>query len=126
MIFEKIENKEQVLSSFEKMGFENAEIIFAFIKEAYEEFEYKHQVIIEEEKKRKEAKEKIEELLKEQGLTMEELYTSVAVEEKKKRTAKPKYKIEVNGVEHTWSGRGRKPKVFEEVGENLEKYLIKE
>lgn len=128
MIFAKIESKEQVLADFKKMGHENAEIIFSFIKEAFEEYDTEQRELIEQEQKRQMLKDEFIRMAKENGLELEDIYQPPVVEEKQRKQIKPKYKITVDGVEHTWTGRGRKPAVFEGIdkAELEKKYLIKD
>lgn len=89
----------------------------------------------EDEKARVEAEaeklkqiEEIQRLMSEAGVSAEELTGAGAAKSKgPKRKVEPKYCIIVNGEEHTWTGRGRKPVVFEQAlaaGKSLEDYLI--
>lgn len=127
MIFARISNKEDVLAEFKNLGHESSELIYTFIKEAFEIYDAEQKEIKEQEEKRQLLKEEFEKMAKENGLSLEEIYSPPVSEEPKKRQIKPKYAITVDGVEHKWSGRGRKPTVFEGIDkEELEKsYLIK-
>ena len=65
---------------------------------------------------------KINQLLAESGLSLADLQQQPAPKRRRRRTTKrragkrrkvaPKYRLEVDGVEHLWSGRGRAPLVF--------------
>ncbi|MBR7887666.1 H-NS histone family protein [Marinomonas sp. A79] len=60
--------------------------------------------------------EKIATLIAESGLTMEEVaqLTTPKAGATKGKTVEPKYRLELDGVTHEWTGRGRTPKVFQQ------------
>lgn len=64
------------------------------------------------------AKQEVLDLLKEKGLTLEDLQDTSA---DKRAKVKAKYRIEVDGEIIEWTGRGRRPKAFENV--DLQKHL---
>ena len=64
------------------------------------------------------AKQEVLDLLKEKGLTLEDLQDTSA---DKRTKVKAKYRIEVDGEIIEWTGRGRRPKAFENV--DLQKHL---
>ena len=64
------------------------------------------------------AKQEVLDLLKEKGLTLEDLQDGAA---DKRTKVKAKYCIEVDGEIIEWTGRGRRPKAFENV--DLQKHL---
>ena len=64
---------------------------------------------------------KINQLLAESGLSVADLQQSAPKRRRrrtkqstggKRRKVAPKYRLEIDGVEHLWSGRGRAPLVF--------------
>lgn len=64
------------------------------------------------------AKQEVLDLLREKGLTLEDLQDTSA---DKRTKVKAKYRIEVDGEIIEWTGRGRRPKAFENV--DLQKHL---
>lgn len=59
----------------------------------------------------------IAKLIEQSGLTLEEIAAlggAARTSTTKGKTVKPKYRIQWNGQQHEWSGRGRTPKVFQE------------
>ena len=62
---------------------------------------------------------KIRALMDEAGLDPKDLKATKPKRRRQKAktrraTVKPKYRLMIKGVEHTWSGRGRPPKVFKD------------
>ena len=73
--------------------------------------------------------EEIQRLMQEAGVSPDELGTVAAATKAKTTSRKvaPKYRIFVEGVEYNWTGRGRKPFVFEQAlaaGKSLDDFLI--
>lgn len=75
---------------------------------------------INAQREQEKAKEEVLAMLKEKGLTVEDLMGSVTVDKRSK--VEPKYRIEVDGEVHEWTGRGKTPKAFQ--GIKLEDFLI--
>lgn len=75
---------------------------------------------INAQREQEKAKEEVLAMLKEKGLTVEDLMGSASQDKRSK--VEPKYRIEVDGDVHEWTGRGKTPKAFQ--GIKLEDYLI--
>ncbi|WMN59745.1 H-NS histone family protein [Pseudoalteromonas xiamenensis] len=75
---------------------------------------------IDSQREQEKAKEEVLAMLKEKGLTLDDLVGSVAQDKRSK--VEPKYRIEVDGQVHEWTGRGKTPKAFQ--GVKLEEHLI--
>lgn len=109
---------ETLLDIHEKMG--------AVIEERREEAE-------KEAKERQERDQKRQELLQliqAEGFDLQELLgnaPAAGVKKKSGGTVAAKYQYEENGVQQTWSGRGRKPRPIQaalDAGRKLEEFLI--
>ncbi|WP_298440447.1 H-NS family nucleoid-associated regulatory protein [uncultured Ferrimonas sp.] len=72
--------------------------------------------------------EALRKMMAEDGISVDDLGAMAEVKVRKKRAPRPpKYKIEVNGEEITWTGQGRTPKAIKErldAGANLDDFLI--
>jgi DNA-binding protein H-NS len=75
---------------------------------------------INAQREQEKAKEEVLAMLKEKGLTVEDLVGTVTQDKRSK--VEPKYRIEVDGEVHEWTGRGKTPKAFQ--GIKLEEHLI--
>lgn len=69
-----------------------------------------------EEAKKAEAATELAALIAQSGLTLDEIVelSSPRAIATKGKTVEPRYRLEVNGEEHLWTGRGRTPKIFQE------------
>ncbi|KZN49947.1 H-NS histone family protein [Pseudoalteromonas luteoviolacea] len=89
---------------------------FSDLTKAYELL----QEAIAQQQEQAQAKEEVLALLKEKGLTLDDLVGSGAMDKRSK--VSPKYRIEIDGKVHEWTGRGKTPKAFANV--NLDDYKI--
>ncbi|WP_158782799.1 H-NS family nucleoid-associated regulatory protein [Pantoea sp. BAV 3049] len=84
----------------------------------------------EERRARDIKRQELLELINTEGFSIQELLGDAPAGATKKKsggTVAPKYQYVENGVQQTWSGRGRKPKPIQEAldaGRKLEEFLI--
>ncbi|MEM0514586.1 H-NS family nucleoid-associated regulatory protein [Pseudoalteromonas sp. YIC-827] len=75
---------------------------------------------LDNQQQQEKAKQEVLQLMKEKGLSVEDI---VDVTQDKRTKVEPKYRREFEGKMVEWSGRGKRPKAFQDV--ELAKYLAK-
>tara|TARA_B100000700_G_scaffold103277_1_gene116466 strand:- start:6408 stop:6713 length:306 start_codon:yes stop_codon:yes gene_type:complete len=75
---------------------------------------------LESQQQQEKAKQEVLELMKEKGLSVDDIVDS---KQDKRTKVEPKYRREFEGKVVEWSGRGKRPKAFQDV--DLTKYLAK-
>ncbi|GAB3478978.1 H-NS histone family protein [Marinomonas epiphytica] len=119
LLVELASNKAKARAAAKELNIAQLENLIAGFSNALEKMKEDEAAQQEKLRIKAERAEQISRLIAESGLTMDEI-SSLSTAPKAKagavrgRTVAPKYRLEVAGEVHEWTGRGRTPRVFQE------------
>ncbi|REG82697.1 H-NS family nucleoid-associated regulatory protein [Marinomonas pollencensis] len=116
LLLELASNKAKARAAAKELTVAQLENLIAGFTNALDKVREEENARLAEEAEKAARAEEIALLIAKSGLTMEEvaLLSTPKNSANKGKTVEPKYRLEVNGEVHEWTGRGRTPKVFQE------------
>lgn len=116
LLLELAGNKAKARAAAKELTIAQLENLIAGFSNALEKLKEEESLRQAEEAQRTEKAEELAKLIAQSGLTLDEIASLSAPKAiaTKGKSVEPKYRLEVNGEEHLWTGRGRTPKVFQE------------
>jgi len=123
-----LSNLRLLKSYFKDQDFNLVQSFAEKVLEAQADRELQHEAELKARQEIEEKKKEVLAILEEKGLSLSELFGDEKVKTTSSSKVSDKYSYQdENGVTHTWTGRGKAPKVFKSLKDKgiLDNYLIK-